>query len=99
MRCVRIGVSKALCNFRTRAATFLTSLRAVLPHVIMGNVLNTVHHQFYRESCPLRVSTSQGTSEQGAVAGLAATRDLIDGTGKFHSEGTCHGRGAYALSM
>ena len=39
------------------------------------------------------------TDEQGAVAGLAATRDMIDGTGKFHSERTRHGRGAYALSL
>ena len=33
------------------------------------------------------------TDEQGAVAGLAATRDMMDGTGKFHSEGTRHGGG------
>ena len=39
------------------------------------------------------------TDEQGAVAGLAATRDMIDGTGKVHSERTRHGRGAYALSL
>ena len=39
------------------------------------------------------------TDEQGVVAGLAATRDMIDGTGKFHSEGTRQGRGAYALSL
>ena len=39
------------------------------------------------------------TDEQEAVAGLAATRDMMDGTGKFHSEGTRHGGGACALSL
>ena len=33
------------------------------------------------------------------VAGMAATRDMIDSTGKVHSERTRHGRGAYALSL
>ena len=39
------------------------------------------------------------TDKKEAVAGVAATRDMIDGTGKFHSEGTRHVRGAYALSL
>ena len=39
------------------------------------------------------------TDEQEAVAGLAATRDMVDGTGKFHSERTRRGRGTYALSL
>ncbi len=32
------------------------------------------------------------TDEQEAVAGMAATRHMIDGTGKFLSEGTRKGR-------
>ena len=37
--------------------------------------------------------------QAGAVAGMAATRDMVDGIGTFHSEGTRQGGGAYALLL
>ena len=62
------------------------------------NRIDRIHQRNQTDQMNQRDQKDQ-TDEQEAVAGMAATPDMIGGTGKFHSERTRQGRGAYALSL